>query len=221
MSQKFFVVVGLARHFFQSKPGHYILFLFITFIIDLFIINILGPTGSYAHHGGLVVESEGEGEYQEDIQWKQEVRSNGYRLKFLSYPQTIFIKESIRLVFEVQLAETGFYVSGLEAKINIKEPDGKEKSLPANEQKGVAGYYETKNLFTQEGEHIITFQSGIDDLEKIIGIFKEETIDKEKIGYWYRLIGRAVVLLAALVTLLGTVSSFLFNPRSHWVRKHG
>lgn len=180
---------------------------------------ILVPSVSFAHHGGLVVEAEEAGEYQEDVQWEQEVRSDGYRIKFLSYPQTLFIKESIRLVFEVQLAETGFYVSGLEAKVNIKYPDRKEKTLIASEQKGVAGYYEARNIFTQEGEHLITFQSGIDDVEKIVGIFKKGAIDKERIGYWYRLLGRVVVLLATVVTIVGTASPFLFKPASIRPRK--
>ena len=185
----------------------------------LFIVLISVPSVSFAHHGGLVVEAEEAGEYQEDVQWEQEVRSDGYRIKFLSYPQTLFIKESIRLVFEVQLAETGFYVSGLEAKVNIKYPDRKEKTLIASEQKGVAGYYEARNIFTQEGEHLITFQSGIDDVEKIVGIFKKGAIDKERIGYWYRLLGRVVVLLATVVTIVGTASPFLFKPASIRPRK--
>lgn len=168
------------------------------------------PTSAFAHHGGLVIESEELEEYQESALWEQEVTADAYRIKFLSYPGEPFINKSTRLVFEVQSVETGLYINDIEVKVKIKDPEGNENYLEAEEVEGVAGYYEAKNIFKKEGEYDLVFKSKINGKD-IIASFKKGAVDKMKEGYWYRVMGKAVVLTATIVTLIGAFISLRFR----------
>ncbi len=145
---------------------------------------------------------EGDEVDKESTQWQQESLSNGYRVKFLSYPKLPLEKEKVRLVFELQSAETGLYLSDLPAHLEIESPEGTKQSLATPPVEGVPGYYEVSHRFSPEGSYDLVFRTEIEG-KPVIGNFSEIVEPKRLVKDGYALVGRLVVLLTSMVTLVG------------------
>lgn len=187
----------------------------------LWIILVVGMIASlikpvYAHHGGLALEEEEEEEVDtEATQWQQEVLVHGYRVKFLSYPRVPAVNEMARLVFEVQSADTGLYLSDLKAELQVKGPTGAKKNLPAPAVAGVPGYYEGKERFPQVGRHQITFKTQIKD-KAVVGEFTERVGSTvSPIDPRYVLLGNGAVAAASTITLVGAALSLRRRLMGH------
>lgn len=163
---------------------------------------------AYTHHGGLALEEEeGEETGTEATQWQQEVLVHGYRVKFLSYPKVPEVNEAARLVFEVQSADTGLYLSDLKAELQIKGPTGRKEDLPAPAVAGVPGYYEGKHRFPRAGVYKIMFRAQ-GESKALVGEFTERVGSIQELANpQYVLLGNGAVALASAITLVGAMLS--------------
>ncbi|MBI2876477.1 MAG: hypothetical protein HYY20_06310 [Candidatus Tectomicrobia bacterium] len=159
-----------------------------------------------AHHGGLALEEEEETD-TEATQWQQEVLVHGYRVKFLSYPRVPAVNEETRLVFEIQSADTGLYVSDLKTGLQIRGPGRMKGSLQVPAVAGVPGYYEGRYRFPQAGSYRITFKTQVEG-KALVGEFTEKVGPTQTaVDPRYILVGNGAVALASAVTLVGAVLS--------------
>jgi hypothetical protein len=159
-----------------------------------------------AHHGGLGVEGDLVQWALKVDQWQDEVRDQGYRIKFLSYPRQPVLGTPARLVFEIQSITTGQYVGGLTAEVEVQPPDSLPRALPLPETTGVVAYYEVSLVFEEAGEHLITFRSVANEVP-FSGTFHKVVSRSTLFGDWSILVGNTVVLAAFAITWLGFVLS--------------
>src|SRR5262245_51989065 len=160
----------------------------------------------WAHHGGLGIEGDLVQWALKVDQWQDEVNDQGYRIKFLSYPRQPMLGNRTRLVFEIQAVESGRYVSGLTAQLELRAPEGTQQTIPLAETTGVTAYYETAVLFEQNGAYAITFRATDGGLP-LSGTFQKTVSRSTLAGDWPTLVGNLTVLAAFAVTWLGLVLS--------------
>jgi hypothetical protein len=163
-------------------------------------------TPGLAHHGGLGIEGDLVQWALKVDQWQDEGMAEGHRIKFLSYPRQPVVGNGTRLVFEIQSAATGQYVSGLTAELEVRAPDGTQRLLPLPEIPGVTAYYETTLAFEQAGEYTLTWRSiaaGVPFSTTFRKVVSRSTLH----GDWPTLLGYGAVLAAFLVTWIGLVLS--------------
>ena len=170
--------------------------------------GILLGQGSPAlgHHGGLGIEGDLVEWALKVDQWQDEVRDQGYRIKFLTYPRQPRLGNRTRLVFEIQSVGTGQYVGGLDAQLLVQAPDGSQRTVSLPETPGVTAYYETAVTFEQVGDHAVTFRSTMAGIS-FTGAFRREVRRSVLMGDWSTLVGNLAVLVAFAVTWLGLVLS--------------
>jgi hypothetical protein len=159
-----------------------------------------------AHHGGLGIEGDLVQWALKVDQWQDEGMAQGHRIKFLSYPRQPVVGNGTRLVFEIQSAATGQYVSGLTAELEVRAPDGTQRLLPLPEIPGVTAYYETTLVFEQEGEHLLTWRSVAAGVP-LSTTFRKAVSRSTLHGDWPTLLGYGTVCAAFLVTWIGLVLS--------------
>lgn len=157
-----------------------------------------------AHHGGLGIEGDLVEWALKLDQWQDEKIDQGQRIKFLSYPRQPIRAQDTRLVFEIQSAITGRYVSGLTPQLDIKAPDGTVQQVPLPETTGVTAYYETRFPFAQIGEHSITFQATVGGVP-FQGTFQKTVSGSAFFGEWPVFVGHLAVFVAFAVTWIGMV----------------
>lgn len=170
------------------------------------LIGVMTALPCDAHHGGLGIEGDLVEWALKVDQWQAEVLAQGYRIKFLSYPRQPLRTGRTRLVFEIQSALTGQYVSGLKAELIMRSPDGTSRILPLPETNGVTAYYETTVPFAQTGVYRITFQSEATG-GKLQGTFRKTVRASVLSGDWTVWLGYLAVTLAGVVTWLGLLLS--------------
>jgi hypothetical protein len=159
-----------------------------------------------AHHGGLGIEGDLVQWALKVDQWQDEGIAQSHRIKFLSYPRQPVVGNGTRLVFEVQSIDTGQYVSGLTAELEVHAPDGTRRLLPLPEVTGVTAYYETTLAFEQEGEYTLTWRSVAAGVP--FGTTFRKAVSRSTLhGDWPTLLGYGTVLAAFLVTWIGLVLS--------------
>lgn len=173
-------------------------------IVALFIV--LPGIPCHAHHGGLGIEGDLVEWALKVDQWQAEVNDQGYRIKFLSYPRQPLRNSRTRLVFEIQSALSGRYVSGLSAELLLQAPDGSTRRVPLPETSGVTAYYETAVSFDEVGDYRITFQAEATG-DKLQGTFHKTVRASALIGDWPIWLGHLVVAAAAAVTWVGLLLS--------------
>jgi hypothetical protein len=179
----------------------------VTFCVLLCAIGLLTCWAPVlAHHGGLGIEGDLVQWALKVDQWQDEGMAQGHRIKFLSYPRQPVIGNGTRLVFEIQSTATGQYVSGLNAELEVRAPDGTQRLLPLPEITGVTAYYETTLAFEQEGEHILTLRSVAAGVP-FSTTFRKAVSRSTLHGDWPTLLGYGTVLAAFLVTWIGLVLS--------------
>ena len=172
----------------------------------LIMVGVFTVLPGLAHHGGLGIEGDLVEWALKVDQWQAEVFDQGHRIKFLSYPRQPILNVRTRLVFEIQSAATGQYVSGLTAELRVAAPDGTRRTFPLPETTGVTAYYETAVAFDQAGEYVITFHSSTADIA-LNGTFQKVVSRSALIGNWSTFVGNLVVLAAFAMTWLGLVLS--------------
>jgi hypothetical protein len=158
----------------------------------------------HAHHGGLGIEGDMIAWSLKVDQWQQERFANGYRVKFLAYPQNAIANRSTRLVFEVQSVATGRYVGGLTAEAIIRSPSGEEHGFAAPEISGVTAYYELPYAFPTPGEYIVAFRTQANGQE-LTATFTQPVSANPLFGNWTTMVGNGVVLAAFIATWIGAV----------------
>jgi hypothetical protein len=159
---------------------------------------------SHAHHGGLGIEGDIIEWSLKVDQWQQERFANGYRIKFLAYPRHAIANRSTRLVFEVQSAATGHYVSGLTAEVIIRAPTGEEYTFAAPEIPGVTAYYELPYAFATPGEHTIAFRTRANG-QDLNAAFAQPVSANPLFGDWPTIVGNGAILAAFMATWIGAV----------------
>jgi hypothetical protein len=179
------------------------------------LLGLLGYGGNLAlaHHGGLGIEGDLVEWALKVDQWQAEGIDQGHRIKFLSYPRQPVLNQNTRLVFEIQSAATGRYVSGLTAHLDLRAPDGTPRRAALPETTGVTAYYETTLAFDQKGEYAITFVSTAAGVP-FGSTFHKIVSGSALFGDWSTFVGHLMVFLAFTVTWIGLVLSIQqrFNP---------
>jgi hypothetical protein len=179
----------------------------VTFCVLLCAIGLLTCWAPVlAHHGGLGIEGDLVQWALKVDQWQDEGMAQGHRIKFLSYPRQPVIGNGTRLVFEIQSTATGQYVSGLNAELEVRAPDGTQRLLPLPEITGVTAYYETTLAFEQEGAYSLTLRSVAAGVP-FNTTFRKAVSRSTLHGDWPTLLGYGTVLAAFLVTWIGLVLS--------------
>jgi hypothetical protein len=159
-----------------------------------------------AHHGGLGIEGDIIAWSLKVDQWQQERFANGYRIKFLAYPQNAIANRSTRLVFEVQSVATGRYVGGLTAEAIIRSPSGEEHGFAAPEISGVTAYYELPYAFPTPGEYTVAFRTQANGQE-LTAAFTQPVSANPLFGNWTTMVGNGAVLAAFIATWIGAVAA--------------
>jgi hypothetical protein len=175
-------------------------------VLCLWCLVMTAAPPVWAHHGGLGIEGDLVQWALKVDQWQDEVNDQGYRIKFLSYPRQPVLGNRTRLVFEIQAAGSGRYVSGLAAQLELRAPDGTQQTVPLPETTGVTAYYETIVQFVQAGTYAITFRA-TDGAVPLSGTFQKVASRSTLAGDWPTLVGNLAVLAAFAVTWLGLVLS--------------
>ena len=175
-------------------------------VLLLWGLVVSGLPPALAHHGGLGIEGDLVQWALKVDQWQHEVIDQGYRIKFLAYPRHPVLGNRTRLVFEIQSVATGQYVGGLAAQLDVRAPDGAQRTFPLPETQGVTAYYEAVVTFEQPGEHAITFRAATAG-GAFTGTFRKDISRSTLFGDWATLVGYGAVLAAFAVTWLGFVLS--------------
>jgi hypothetical protein len=173
------------------------------------LLGVLGLLSSVArpgaaHHGGLGIEGDLVAWSLKVDQWQQEAFTHGYRVKFLAHPRTAMARSTTRLVFEVQSAATGRYVSGLAPEVHIRAPQHGEYRLTASETPGVTAYYEVPFVFPTAGQYVITFRAQRHGQE-LTAAFAQRASPHPLLGDWTIMVGNGALLAASLATWIGAV----------------
>ena len=186
-------------------------------LVMIVVLLFLSLGKAQAHHGGLALDAEEGKEVDEEAtQWQQEDLSNNCRVKFLSYPKLPLTGEKVRLVFELQSAETGLYLSDLPAHMEIKSSKGTSLDLTVPPVEGVPGYYEVSHQFSAAGNYGLVFQAELDG-KVVVGNFSEVVELNRPLKNGYIFLGRLVVLLASGMTLMGASLSLRHRYWNHHV----
>ncbi len=189
--------------------------------LTLLVALLLVHCGSFvwAHHGGLGIEGDLVQWALKVDQWQEEGIAQGHRVKFLAYPRQPVLGTATRLVFEIQSTATGQYVSGLVAELEVRAPDGTQSLLPLPEIQGVTAYYEASTVFTQEGEHTLTWRSSANGVPFSTAFRK--TVSRSALhSDWPTLLGYGTVAATVLVTWLGLVMSVQRRFATVWSNGH-
>lgn len=175
---------------------------------------------SLAHHGGLGIEGDLVQWALKVDQWQDEGLTQGHRVKFLTYPRQPVLGQATRLVFEIQSTATGRYVNGLSAQLDIRAPDGTQTQQPLPEIQGVTAYYEATLVFTQEGEHTLTWRATTNGVPFSTAFSR--TVSRTMLhSDWPTLLGYGTVAATVLVTWLGLVLSVQRRFAAVWGTEHG
>ncbi len=173
-------------------------------VVGAALLLMMTAVPASAHHGGLGIEGDVVEWSLKVDQWQQESFANGYRIKFLAYPRSAIVNRSTRLVFEVQAADSGRYVGGLNAQVVIRDPQGGERTVAAPETPAVTAYYELVYTFPMTGEHTITFRTQADG-RPLTASFVQRASANPLFGDWPTVAGNGVVLAAFMATWIGAV----------------
>lgn len=133
------------------------------FLLALLAFLLASPPRLQAHHGGVAIDWDDPAFDPADARWQQEVRSNGYRIKYLVLPRNVMKGRTTRLVFEVQSVETGRYVAGLDVNLDVavlaRSAATIVRTLSVPESEGITGYYEVRYTFPRSGAYRLSFRT--------------------------------------------------------------